>query len=843
MDKIDFKSLLLRNYKEVSRESIYDIHFPSIVDGNRPVNRAILLSLKELSKGTTKSITARNVMATASAKYHLHKEESMYRTAIAMTIARLPLIAVSNKSGTGSAYDIDKGEITAERYTRLSLTPIGLDFVNSVLLSPTCLNYDGSFEIPEVFTSMLPNSIMQVYWDIAIGVSTLNLPLCPEELFLAMKFLINNNLTASFDDLAKIIKGTDTETYHTHITTAQNLYSLIEEGDSNVTILSNIEVTDDTIYLKGAPVGRNYASLTAEIVKLNANRLECKVKEKMIRTFSIEGTRTPPGLVEIKYTPLNNATPQDIRQELYALTSARQNFRTEYVGILPSTSENVPIEKRLHKSSVREVLIECIRNGYSSRKADINAKIDKLKEERKYNELFEKITRPSTRVWFKQIIDRDDKEELLIKLANEGDPDHIIRSYIGQDVDTLIKSVKIGDLEIQGGITPEEAKIVFQKQSGSILARLNERTAAINELATFTHRLNSLSEQLTHEKVLSYLNNVIDTWLKTPGIKRRSPILYKQNEVDMQDIKQDIMLQNSMLNRIKIDKIHCILYKDNMIEMKLSLQGVDLNRVKSITDFRRGSALYIITQSSIFTLKDYKLDTLIPYTDLTGESTFRGMFVLEAGKHYLFVTNRGRVKLIHSDNLRQFHAETIGLYLNEGETVMPPLVFNDDVDLTDMAIDLLTKVGIKRMNLTDISVSNKKGWKQMFSTRVVDVIDYRIVHKDNQNAICSTTLGLKDIHFNKVSLYKRNISKEFPIADGYEFISFTDHKMLHIAGKALTDSIETLKESYNYVENLDYNPIDCESDVSIDSREKLLDHIKENNIELGSLKYHIKTIW
>ncbi|WP_275372769.1 DNA gyrase subunit A [Clostridium tertium] len=839
------KEIVLTKYKEAARESLYDSHFPSLIDGNRPVNKAILLAMKELSRASTSPIQAQAVVSRTYEKYHLHSPTGIYRTAVLMTCARVPLIQARNRNGEAGAYDPDDGEAISQRYISLALTPIGLDFVNSTIISPMTTTFNGSTVIPEVFMSLFPNNLFQVYWDIAIGISTVNLPLCPKEVFQAMKFLLNNDLKATFEELAQFIKGFDTESYHTHITTPQNLYSLIEEGDAKTSVLTTIGVTSNTIIIKGAPVGKSFKSLAKEIDAIHDNRMKGRLNGKIFKTFLMNKIETPNNLVIVHYTPIGNATPQQVRQEVYDLTSAHKEYRVEFVGTLPREINGQSIERRLHKMSVRDIMVSCIRNGYSTRVAEINKKIDELKEDRMYNELLEKLTRPETQVWFPSIINRSDKVELFMELANNGDKTGIIRNYIGRDADTVIKDVMIGDILVKGGITLEEAKLVFQKKGDSMLARLEERSAALAELATFNLNLKNLQKQLEHEAILTYLNSILDRWMALPGMERRSPVLYKQTGDEIRDIKQNLMMQNNMLNRIKNNKVHCILYKDNTIEMKLSLQGLNLSRVKSIEEFNRESQLVVLTQDINYLIKEYKLDIPIPYEHVTEQSPFKGMYIWKNDKIYLFVTNRGRVKLINSKDLYQIYAKKVGFYLNPDEVVMPPLIFDKDTSFDNLAIEILTAFGIKRMDLQDMSISKKRGWKQMFSTRPTNVLDFRVIDKDTENAICETNQGLKFIEYDKLDVYKRNVSKEFEVVqDDLRLTNFIDHKMLYIGDKLLTPSKEVLKLTFkDNDKDVSYNAKVLESDTSIDTLDRFNKYVLEKDISDIGLKYHIKTIW
>lgn len=838
MGSVNLKDLVLRNYNIASEESIYNSHFPSLIDGNRPVNRAILLSLKDLTKGTTQIIKPGLVLSNAYEKYHLHKEDGIYRSIGVMSNSRLPLLSAKTTEDLSTLYDVNDGYYISRRYVNIALTELGADFVNSTELSPKIKNYDNSLDIPEVFLSLLPNGLFQIYWDIATGISTINLPLCPEEVFKAMKFLINNNYQATFEELAQFIKGFDTENYHTHITTTQNLYSLIEEGDCNTSVLIPINITPSRITITGCPLGRSFSDIAKEIKTINDIRFKSAKKEDTFTKFVVNQIERSHKCITIHYRPINNASIEEIRAELYEKTNLNKEYRVEYIGLLPSVYNGTPLERRLHKASVRELMLSAIQNGYRNRVHEINKKIASLEGQRVINELFEKITRPSTREWFKLILDFTNKEQLLVELANNGDKHGIIEKILGRPVNTIIEDIDINGLCIKGGITREEASIVFQKKSASMLARLDERTSAIFELQQYKATLDSFKRQLDDSEIKRYLCSMLDRWIGMPISKRRSTVLYKDNSNVIKDIKQTLISNLSVSNKSHNIPVYCITYKNNIIEFKLSLANLDLDRVRSIELFNKNHSLYIVTQDYINKMNGFSLDEPIMNNEV-----YRGNFLCEYNKVYLFVTNLGRVKLIHSKNLIQHHEQTVGLSLFPGETLLKYQVYDENYDFNNKAIEVLTENGIKRMNITDTAFSNKKGWKQLFSTRPTIVLDYRLIDKDDTNAIILTRSGFEIIRYPKYEVYKRNVSKEHMLATNSKFVCFADHKLIQIDNEIVKPSIDIFKKVLNNdMQDIAYIGYQLDSDITTDL-ETISAKIKTQTLPNNLVQSNIKLIY
>ena len=790
MKKVNLEELVTNNYLEAVEESIFRSHFPSIIDGNRPVNMAVLLAISEMSKNTTKPILTTALLGTITGKYHLHRQSSIYKSILKMCYSRLPLIKISSKQGEGDAYDITTGEITDPKYTRVSLTPIGVEFVSSTLISPRTYNYDNTISIPEIYTSMFPNALFQLYWDIAHGVSTFNAPLCPEEVFKAMKFILNNNFTATFEEVCNFIKGFDTESYHTHISTTQNMYSLIEDGDCRTAVLCDIDVDKDFIYVRGTPLGYSYANIAKEIDDIFKYRYSAKSIKKTFKTFIIDSIEKSIKLVKIKYRPVKDASPMDIRMEVYNKTSILKEYCVEFIGLLP---DNHRTKRRLHKLSVKEIMVNCLKQGYATRLKYLDMELAKLKEQRELNELFEKMTRESTRVWFKSIIDRTDKEDILFKLANEGDINGLIKGYIGYDVDTVIKDAQIGSLLVKGGLTRDEVSTVFQKSSASILSRLDERATAVAELRAYEHNVITLNNLKKHDEVLKYLSSILDKWCKMPDVQRRSKIFYKDVDTLIKQHREDEMKVDRVRGLAEKNQKFFIWFKDNTIEMKLSLKDISLEGVKAIYCTNLISPVYLLSKDFKYRIDNLALDERISCNILI-DDICTGVFTVNTDKYYVFVTNKRRVKRIAGTNLVQHNNKVIGFNLSEGEFVLPPHVSTTRNAVEDKSIEVITKQGIKRLDFTDISLHNLKAYKSLFVNRDVNVIDFRVVDKNTTAGLFETSEGIKYIKYLKDNAYKRNISKETPIILDVDLLGCADDKVAYIEDKFIDNSDEILNK-------------------------------------------------
>jgi topoisomerase IV subunit A len=147
---------------------------PSVEDGQKPVQRRILFTMRELgNRSDSPHKKSARVVGDVIGKYHPHGDTAVYDAAVRMAqefTLRYPLI-----DGQGNFGSRDGDAPAAYRYTEVRLTP----FAEHVLLSELDRgtvdfidNYNGEFQEPKLLPARLPVMLLNGASGIAVGMAT-----------------------------------------------------------------------------------------------------------------------------------------------------------------------------------------------------------------------------------------------------------------------------------------------------------------------------------------------------------------------------------------------------------------------------------------------------------------------------------------------------------------------------------------------------------------------------------------------------------------------------------------------------------------------------------------------
>src|SRR4051812_23555635 len=147
---------------------------PSVEDGQKPVQRRILFTMRELgNRADSPHKKSARVVGDVIGKYHPHGDVAVYDAAVRMAqdfTLRYPLI-----DGQGNFGSRDGDSPAAYRYTEVRLTT----FAEHVLLSELDRgtvdfidNYNGEFKEPKLLPARLPVMLLNGASGIAVGMAT-----------------------------------------------------------------------------------------------------------------------------------------------------------------------------------------------------------------------------------------------------------------------------------------------------------------------------------------------------------------------------------------------------------------------------------------------------------------------------------------------------------------------------------------------------------------------------------------------------------------------------------------------------------------------------------------------
>ena len=178
---------------------------PSVEDGQKPVQRRILFSMKEMGLvAGVKPVKSARVVGDILGKLHPHGDSSVYEAAVRLAqdfTLRYPLI-----DGQGNFGSRDGDGAAAMRYTEMRLSPIA-DLLLSELDRGTVdfkANYDGAFQEPVLLPARLPMMLLNGASGIAVGMATEMIPHNLREVASAVLHVMDNPDCTTADFMAHV---------------------------------------------------------------------------------------------------------------------------------------------------------------------------------------------------------------------------------------------------------------------------------------------------------------------------------------------------------------------------------------------------------------------------------------------------------------------------------------------------------------------------------------------------------------------------------------------------------------------------------------------------------------
>jgi topoisomerase-4 subunit A len=162
-----------RDYLEYAVAVVKGRALPDVRDGQKPVQRRVLYTMRELGLSpTAKPVKSARVVGDVLGKYHPHGDASAYDAMVRVAqpfSLRYPLV-----DGQGNFGSRDGDNAAAMRYTEARLTSIA-DLLLAELAEGTVdfqPNYDGALEEPVFLPARLPFTLLNGASGIAVGMAT-----------------------------------------------------------------------------------------------------------------------------------------------------------------------------------------------------------------------------------------------------------------------------------------------------------------------------------------------------------------------------------------------------------------------------------------------------------------------------------------------------------------------------------------------------------------------------------------------------------------------------------------------------------------------------------------------
>jgi len=335
----------LRNaYLDYSMSVIVNRALPDARDGLKPVQRRILVAMRELNLQHNRPYRkSAKITGDVTGNYHPHGTAAVYETMVRMAqdfSLRYPLV-----DGQGNFGSVDGDGAAAERYTEARLTIASeqmLDDLDKETVDRRP-NYDETREEPIVLPARFPNLLVNGATGIAVGMATNIPPHNLGEVADGLCLLLENPDTPD-EELMTIVKGPDFPTGGI-IYGTQGIRDAYTTGRGLITVRARaeIEVNDRTgrerILITELPYQVNKASLLEKIAHL--------VKQGTIT--GIQDIRDESGrdgmraVIEIK----RDAPSQIVLNRLFKHTAMQSTFGANMVALVALQPEQLPLRKML----------------------------------------------------------------------------------------------------------------------------------------------------------------------------------------------------------------------------------------------------------------------------------------------------------------------------------------------------------------------------------------------------------------------------------------------------------------------------------------------------------------
>jgi len=206
---LDIIDELQASYLTYAQSVIVSRALPDVRDGLKPVQRRILVAMRDLGLGPTASTSkCAGIIGETMKRYHPHGDASIYDTLVRMTqewVMRYPLI-----EGQGNFGSIAGLPPAAHRYTEARLSPVAAEMLDDLERDTVDFidNYDGKYQEPLVLPGRFPNLLVNGADGIAVGMATHIPPHNLREVCAALTRLLDDP-DVSLPELLELIPGPD----------------------------------------------------------------------------------------------------------------------------------------------------------------------------------------------------------------------------------------------------------------------------------------------------------------------------------------------------------------------------------------------------------------------------------------------------------------------------------------------------------------------------------------------------------------------------------------------------------------------------------------------------------
>ena len=319
-----------RSYLDYAMSVIVSRALPDVRDGLKPVQRRILVTLKELGLSpNAKHRKSAKIAGDVSGNYHPHGELNIYPAMVRLAqpfSMRYPLV-----DGQGNFGSIDGDEAAAMRYTEARMTHVS-DLLLTDIEKETvdyAPNYDNTRTEPVVLPAAVPHLLLNGTVGIAVGMAS-NIP--PHNLgeIVDATVAVIDKPTIELDELIKLVPGPDFPTA-AQIYGQNGIREAYATGRGRVVIRGVAEIIEgkngkQTIIISELPYQVNKAELVLKIADL--------VRDKKLEGISDIRDESDRQGIRVVIEMKKGAYPKKILNRLFTLTPLQTAFHINMVALV-----------------------------------------------------------------------------------------------------------------------------------------------------------------------------------------------------------------------------------------------------------------------------------------------------------------------------------------------------------------------------------------------------------------------------------------------------------------------------------------------------------------------------
>lgn len=343
---ISYEEEMKQSFMDYSMTVITDRALPDVRDGFKPVHRRILYAMRmmNLTYDRPHKKSAR-IVGDVLGKYHPHGDSAVYEAMVRLSQdfkVRVPLV-----DGHGNFGSIDGDSPAAMRYTEARLTEEALymlqDFEKGVVEMKE--NFDGSEEEPVVLPALIPQLFINGTMGIAVGMNTSIPPHNPTEIIDASLHLIKKP-TASLEEIMEFVKGPDYPSGGM-IVNADDMRDMYESGQGTAVIRSKIKVEPGQYGKTNLIIEEIPYTFSGRKEKLINDIIDMVVNTKKLQEISDvrdESDHSIRIIIELK----KGVDAEKFLHKLYRHTKLQDSESYRFIALVDGKPEHVGLLPYLH---------------------------------------------------------------------------------------------------------------------------------------------------------------------------------------------------------------------------------------------------------------------------------------------------------------------------------------------------------------------------------------------------------------------------------------------------------------------------------------------------------------